>query len=202
MSRHYYNKQMITCYFPDFASNVAFYLREWPTIFTVAFFALSLFHRQWVIFFFSHWMNLGNLVVSAFARLYDKEVMDPYCVNFYWRPFPSVVCFSVGGIVGFALLYTILWDRKIKFFMTIYCVILAAAVPVLVIVLGITAAWQAVVSVLMGMAWGGAYAGAVRIAGPLVWSSAQHSSIFHAMGFKTDDWSTPAPYEDDKNHVM
>jgi len=194
---------MIVCAFPDLASRIAFYLREWPLIFTLVFFALTLFHRQWVIFFLAKWASLGNLIAAAFARLSDKEIQDPYCQGYYWRPFPSVVCFSVGTIVGFSVAYSIVYQRRPRLFLTVYCLALASAVPALSVSLGVTRAWQSIVSVLLGMVWGGIYAGAVFLGGELMWSAAKESPIFRYMGFKTDDWSSPSSESDtdpDKAH--
>lgn len=185
----------VTCFYPDGASQVAFVLREWSFILSVAFFGITLFHKQWVTFFYSYWLNLGIVLCASFARLWHVEVEDPYCHNYMWEVFPSTLCFTLGAIAGFAFWYTVLWKRPLRHMILAYIVVAVVVIPIMAIELGETNWWQALVSILLGGVWAGIYLGGVRIIGPLAWSKLQDSTLLQWFRFRTDDWSNPPPLD-------
>lgn len=194
------NDLIVVCAYPDNGSYVMWGIREWTYVLPIAFFGVTLFHKQWVLFFFSHWLNLGIILIKGYAKLWDEQVPDPYCTNYNWDAFPSGLCFAVGALSGFAMWYTLLWKRTVKTWPLIYCAALIVVIPTLEVEAKLTAVWQAIVSVLIGIAWSGIYLGGVRIIGPLVWSELQKSTITGKMGFMCDDWSDAPPDNQECNN--
>lgn len=183
----------VTCFYPDQASQIDAVFRWWPGLLAVLFFGITLFHRQWVIFFFTYWVKLGMVLSGAFSTLWGVNVEDQYCYNYFWDVFPFSISVVTGCLVGLGFWYVILWKRPWQPLMVATGLLLLLMPSIVAVQLKETGTWEVIVSCLLGIAWSGIYMGGVFIVGPLTWSKMRESSIAKIAGFRTDDWSSPAP---------
>lgn len=184
---------MVVCAFPDISSHVLGVVRDWSIMVWVGFHCLTLFHRQWVIYALNLWLTLGVVIAYGAARLHGGLAIDPYCNGYIWSMFPMPTIVSLWIIVGWGLWYCALWRRPVDLHLLAVGLALGVGVPVLLVMAHITHAWQAVLSALLGAAWAGILAGAIRLGGHLVWGHVRHSTFIRALRMRQDTWTRPPP---------
>lgn len=188
---------MVICFYPDFSSHIMFAVRNWGYIVSIAFHSVTLFHRQWVLHALSTWLYLGVSMAVGASQLHGDSVKDPYCLNVLWYRFPVPVVVSIWAIFGWGLWYWILWKRRLNLTLFFTGLGLASIISYIVVKAGISLVWEVAVSAIVGLAWAGIFAGAVRIAGHLVWGRLKHSSIARWLSLEEDTWTNPPPAEKD-----